>query len=395
MTSSALVVVLAVAAGISLLRGLLPALPLPGPLLELLCGIALGPTVLNVVQVDPLLSAVAVLGMAFLLFLVGFEVDVRALATRDDAPARVGLGLSLVLATVAAGVLWAVGWQPRAAALVACALMATSVGLVGPLLRDAGLLTTTFGRLTLAGAALGEVAAIVLISVGFSVSHGPADALAVLGFVAVRAGGAAWAVGALARRQRVAEAVHAQAEGGGQTRIRFTMLAVTALAVLASQVGLEAVLGAFLAGGLARLLDPDPEASHPAYPVKLDAIGFGFLVPVFFVTSGIRLNLREVLGDPSALALVPLVLALLLLVRAVPAVALRRRLDTRLQVAAGLLLATSLPFLLVAAEIGQNARVLTPSQGGALALSGVLSVVLLPTVGLRVAMRRQASLGTL
>ena len=116
---------------------------------------------------------------------------------------------------------------------------------------------------------------------------------------------------------------------------------------------------------------------------------------MFFVTSGIRLNLREVLGDPSALALVPLVLALLLLVRAVPAVALRRRLDTRLQVAAGLLLATSLPFLLVAAEIGQNARVLTASQGGALALSGVLSVVLLPTVGLRVAMRRQASLGTL
>jgi Kef-type K+ transport system membrane component KefB len=128
--------------------------------------------------------------------------------------------------------------------------------------------------------------------------------------------------------------------------------------------------------------------------VKLDAIGFGFLVPVFFVTSGIRLNLRDVLGDPSALALVPLVLALLLLVRAVPAVALRRRLDKRQQVAAGLLLATSLPFLLVAAEIGQNAGVLTANHGGVLAVAGVLSVILLPTAGLGVAMRRQASLGT-
>jgi len=299
-----------------------------------------------------------------------------------------------VLAMVAAGVLWAVGWQPRAAALVACALIATSVGLVGPLLKDAGLLTTAFGRLTLAGAALGEVAAIVLISVGFSVSHGPADALAVLAFVVVLAGGSAWAVGSLSRRQRVAAAVHAQAEGGGQARIRFTMLAVTALALLASQVGLEAVLGAFLAGGLARLLDPDPEANNPVYPVKLDAIGFGFLVPVFFVTSGIRLNLRDVLGNPSALVLVPLVLALLLLVRAVPAVALRRRLDTRQQLAAGLLLATSLPFLLVAAEIGQNAGVLTADQGGALAVSGVLSVILLPTGGLSLARRRQASLET-
>ena len=394
MTSSALVVVLAVAAGVSVLRGLVPGLPLPGPLLELLCGIVLGPTVLNVVTVDPLLSAVAVLGMAFLLFLAGFEVDVRALATKEDAPARAGLVASLVLAMVAAGVLWAVGWQPRAAALVACALIATSVGLVGPLLKDAGLLTTAFGRLTLAGAALGEVAAIVLISVGFSVSHGPADALAVLAFVVVLAGGSAWAVGSLSRRQRVAAAVHAQAEGGGQARIRFTMLAVTALALLASQVGLEAVLGAFLAGGLARLLDPDPEANNPVYPVKLDAIGFGFLVPVFFVTSGIRLNLRDVLSNPSALALVPLVLALLLMVRAVPAVALRRRLDTRQQLAAGLLLATSLPFLLVAAEIGQNAGVLTADQGGALAVSGVLSVILLPTGGLSLARRRQASLET-
>ena len=87
MTSGALVVVLAVAAGVSVLRGLVPGLPLPGPLLELLCGIVLGPTVLNVVTVDPLLSAVAVLGMAFLLFLAGFEVDVRALATEEDAPA--------------------------------------------------------------------------------------------------------------------------------------------------------------------------------------------------------------------------------------------------------------------------------------------------------------------
>jgi len=393
MTSGALVVVLAVAAGISLLRGLVPGLPLPGPLLELLCGIVLGPTVLDVVHVDPLLSAVAVLGMAFLLFLAGFEVDVRALATKEDAPARAGLVVSLVLAMVAAGVLWALGWQPRAAALVACALIATSVGLVGPLLRDAGLLTTPFGQLTLAGAALGEVAAIVLISVGFSVSHGPADALAVLGFVVLLAGGSAWAVGKLSRRRRIAEAVQAQAEGGGQARIRFTMLAVTALALLASQVGLEAVLRAFLAGGLARLLDPDPEASHPAYPVKLDAVGFGFLVPVFFVTSGIRLNLRAVLGEPSALALVPLVLALLLLVRAAPAVALRRRLDTRQQVAAGLLMATSLPFLLVAAEIGQNAGVLSADQGGALAVSGVLSVILLPAAGLSLATRRQAHLG--
>lgn len=385
MSSTALVVVLAVAAAVPLLRGLLPRLPLPGPLLELLAGIALGPTGLGWVRVDPLVSAVAVLGMAFLLFLAGFEVDVRALSGPRGRLAGRGLGLSVLLAGVAAAVLVLAGWPVMAALLVGSALLATSVGLVGPLLKDAGLLGRPFGDLTLAAAALGEVTAVLLISVGFSVSHGPAAALAVLAVVVGTGALAAWAVSAAGRRMRIALAVSRQADGGGQARIRLTVLAVTALALLASRLGLEAVLGAFLAGGLARLVDPDPEASHPAYPVKLDAIGFGFLVPVFFVTSGLRLDLRDVLGDASALAIVPLVLALLLVVRAVPALAFRAVLGTRATVASGLLLATSLPFLLIAGEIGQSTGVLTSSRAGALALAGLASVVLLPPVGLALA----------
>lgn len=385
MSSSALVVVLTVAAAVPLLRGLLPRLPLPGPLLELLAGIALGPTGLGWVHVDALVSAVAVLGMAFLLFLAGFEVDVRGLAGPDGRTAGGGLVVSLALAGVAAGVLVAVGWPLKAALLVASALMATSVGLVGPLLRDAGLLTRPVGRLTLAGAALGEVTAVLLISVGFSVAHGPAAALAVLAVVVAAGAVAAWAVSAASRRARIAMAVLAQAEGGGQARIRLTVLAVTALALLASKLGLEAVLGAFLAGGLARLIDPDPEGSHPAYPVKLDAIGFGFLVPVFFVTSGLKLDLRDVVTDPSALVLVPLVFALLLVVRGTPALAFRSQLDGRATAASGLLLATSLPFLLIAGEIGESSGVLTASRAGALALAGLVSVIVLPPVGLALA----------
>jgi Kef-type K+ transport system membrane component KefB len=385
MSSSAFVVVLLVAAIVPLVRGLLPRLPLPGPLLELLAGIALGPTGLGWVHLDSLVSAVAVLGMAFLLFLAGFEVDVRALAGADGKVAGRGLLLSLLLAGLAAVVLYAVGWPVKAALLVASALMATSVGLVGPLLKDAGLLLRPVGRLTLAGAALGEVTAVLLISVGFSVTHGPVAALAVLAVVVASGGIAAWAVSAASRRVRIAMAVRAQSEGGGQARIRLTVLAVTALALLASKLGLEAVLGAFLAGGLARVIDPDPESAHPAYPVKLDAIGFGFLVPVFFVSSGLKLDLREVLTDPSALVLVPLVFGLLLAVRGLPALAFRSTLDRRATVASGALLATSLPFLLIAAEIGQSAGVLSASRAGALALAGLVSVVVLPPVGLALA----------
>src|SRR5690242_12115135 len=119
MTSTALVVVLAVSAGVSLLRGLVPAFPLPGPLIELLCGLALGPTGFGWVHVDPLVSAVAVLGMAFLLFLAGFEVDVRALLGPDGRTAGRTLLGSLLLAVGAAGVLVLVGWPVRAGLLVA------------------------------------------------------------------------------------------------------------------------------------------------------------------------------------------------------------------------------------------------------------------------------------
>jgi Kef-type K+ transport system membrane component KefB len=384
-SSTALVVVLAVAAAIPLLRGLLPRLPLPGPLLELLAGIALGPTGFGWVHVDPLVSAVAVLGMAFLLFLAGFEVDVRGLAGADGRVAGRGLLASIVLAGLAAAVLVAVGWPVKAALLVGSALLATSVGLVAPLLKEAGLLGQPTGRLTLAAAAMGEVSAVLLISVGFSVAHGPAAAAAVLVIVVLTGAFAAWVVRAASRRVRIMQAVMAQADGGGQARIRFTILAVTALALLASRLGLEAVLGAFLAGGLARAVDPDPEASHPAYPVKLDAIGFGFLVPVFFVTSGLKLDLRAVVTDPAALALVPLILVLLLAVRGLPALTFRGRLSPRQTAASGLLLATSLPFLLIAGEIGESAGILTPSRAGSLALAGLVSVVLLPPLGLHLA----------
>jgi Kef-type K+ transport system membrane component KefB len=377
-TSSALVVVLAVAAGVPLLRGLFPRFPLPGPLIELLCGLALGPTGLSWVELDPLVSAVAVLGMAFLLFLAGFEVDVQGLRGPEGRTASRSLVGSVILALGAAGALMAVGWSTRAALLVASALLATSVGLVAPLLRDSGLRRSPVGRLTLAAAALGEVAAVLAISVGFSVAHGPIVSAAVLGVVVAAGGVAAWAISAASRRVRIAMAVRAQAEGGGQARIRLTVLSVTGLALLASKLGLEAVLGAFLAGMLARLIDPDPEASHPAYPVKLDAVGFGFLVPVFFVASGLRLDLRPVLSDPSVLVLMPLVFALLVVVRAVPALAFRSRLGGRATLGSGLFLATSLPFLLVAAEIGESTGVLTSSQGGALTLAGLISVVLLP-----------------
>jgi len=280
-----------------------------------------------------------------------------------------------------------VGWPVKAALLVASALMATSVGLVGPLLKDAGLLMRPVGRLTLAGAALGEVTAVLLISVGFSVTHGPVAALAVLAVVVASGGIAAWAVSAASRRVRIAMAVRAQSEGGGQARIRLTVLAVTALALLASKLGLEAVLGAFLAGGLARVIDPDPESAHPAYPVKLDAIGFGFLVPVFFVSSGLRLDVGGLVGSPDALARVPVFVVALLAVRGVPALLLLTTFGARRTAAAALLQATSLPFIVTATQIGVVTGRLDAVTAAALVCAGLVSVLLFPVAATSLGVR--------
>ena len=385
MYSTDLVVVLAVAAGIALLRGLLPRLPLPDPLLEILAGLALGPTGLGLVSVDSLVGAVALLGMAFLLFLAGFELDVPGLLGSDGRLAGRHLFASIALAAAAVGVLVVAGFGTGGALLVACALTATSVGLIGPVIREAGLTRAPFGRLTLAAAALGQVAAVVAITVGFSAARGPLITLLVLLVVVAVCLLAGWGGRAVSRRGWLARAIMAQADGGGQIRIRLTMLVVTGLALLASRVGLEAVLGAFLAGGLVRAIDPDAERNHPAYPIKLDAIGFGFLIPVFFVASGLRLDLRAVVTDPHALILVPVLLGLLILVRGVPSWLYRHQLGRTQVVASGMLLATSLPFLLVAAEIGASAGLLTTSQAGALPLAGLLSVVVFPPFAMRMA----------
>jgi Kef-type K+ transport system membrane component KefB len=160
------------------------------------------------------------------------------------------------------------------------------------------------------------------------------------------------------------------------------LLLVAGLAQAAQPLGFEAILGAFLAGLLVRALDPDPAATHPLYPVKLAAVGYGLLVPVFFVTSGLTLDLSGLIAHPAALATVPGFLLALLVVRALPAWAFHGELERRELIAVGLLQATSLPFLLAAVEIGREMGLLDPAVGAGLVAAGLVSVLILPAPAL-------------
>lgn len=378
-----LVVVAAVAAVVPLLLATVPRVPVPAPVLEIVAGIVLGPAVLGVVRVDPTVAAASVLGLAFLLFLAGLEIDIAHFRGQRARESLAGLAVSVTLGLAAGYGLLAVGLVENPV-LVGVALMATSLGLVVPLMKDAGVLTQPFGQLVIAGASTGEVVSVVLLSLLFSERSGPvAGRLLLFGLLALVAGLGTVAALRAERSVRVGALIAALADTTAQIRIRLAVLALVGLAAVAERLGFEAILGAFLAGGLLRLVDPDAAERHPQFRVKLEGIGFGFLIPVFFVVSGITFNVKVLLDAPVTLLRVPLFLALLLLVRGLPAIAYRRTLGPRQTLAAGLLQASSLPFIVAATQIGLVLHAVTPVNAAALVAAGLVSVLLFPPVALR------------
>jgi len=167
-----------------------------------------------------------------------------------------------------------------------------------------------------------------------------------------------------------------------QIRVRGAFMLLVAFAALAAVLGLETILGAFIAGMILRLIDQDRMMTHPELRQKLEAIGFGVFIPVFFVTSGIQFDLAALFSSPSTMLRVPLFLAALLLVRGVPALLYRPLVGSRSSVVAGLLQATSLTFIVAASQIGLELGLLTKATSAALIAAGLLSVLIFPLVAL-------------
>jgi Kef-type K+ transport system membrane component KefB len=167
-----------------------------------------------------------------------------------------------------------------------------------------------------------------------------------------------------------------------QIRVRGAFVLLVAFVALAQRLGLEVILGAFLAGVLLRLVDQDGMRTHPEFRQKLEAIGYGVFVPIFFVVTGIQFDLSALFARASTIALLPLFLVALLLVHGVPAMLYRPRVGTRRFVVAGLLQAVSLPFLVAASQIGMELGLLSRATAAALITAGLLSVVLFPILAL-------------
>jgi Kef-type K+ transport system membrane component KefB len=384
--------VMVVAVAIPLLLALVPKLPVPPAVVEILAGIVLGPAALGLVGPDDEVIRVASkLGVAFLLFLAGLELDFDIIRGHP-----LKLGLESFALSIALGLIVAIPLGITDVIVdplfIAIILTATSLGIVIPVLKDAGQLDTEFGHYVVVGCSIAEFGSIVLLSLFFS-GEGSADpvvtvmklvvlvlSVLVTALLAARA----------ARSEKLSAALFKLQDSSSQIRIRVAVLLLLALLVITDDLGLDAVLGAFMAGALLSVLtDPEKDEDFGHFRRKLDALGFGFFIPVFFVSTGIAFPVHELFANASTALRIPLFLGLLLVVRGIPAVLFRRDISRTKVFASALMQSTSLSFIVVATTLGVTIGEVRPINAASLVAAGMISVLVFPALALAL-LRREA-----
>lgn len=379
---AALSIVVVVAFLAPLAAGLVPRVVIPSVALELLAGVVLGPSGLGIVKPDTAIVVLSTLGLAFLLLLAGIEIELAQLRGRLLRLAASGWAASFVLALALAYGLHFLDVIINPL-LIAITLSATALGLVVPVLKDAGESHSPFGQLVIAGASIAEFGPIVLVSLFFSTQDSSlATKLILFGGLAVLTLVVAVILSAASRSKRVSNAMLSLQDTSAQIRIRGSMLLLLGAVVAASDFRVDAILGAFLAGVVLSVVNRDLDEEYGHFREKLDAIGHGFLIPVFWVTTGLDFNVGALTESRGTLLRVPLFLLVLLIVRGLPALVYRPLIGIRKVVAAGLLQSTSLTFIAVTTVIGRQLDQLTEANAAALLAAGLLSVLLFPALGL-------------
>lgn len=365
-----------------LVARLVPRRLVPAVVLEVLAGLAIGPQGLNLVQPRGAAEVLYLLGLGFLLFLAG--QDVRPERFRGPTFRLAGLAflVSGALAVPAAFGLREItsGADVR---LLALSLVASTLGVLVPVLRDAGEISTEFGQLVVVAGSVGEFGSLLLLTILFSAQPEPTSIqvlyVAAMGVAAVVLG---VLLKALWRTRWMSQTFADSDEDTSQLRVRGAFVVLLVFTALAHEFGVDALLGAFIAGMVVAVSDGDERPSQERYQAKLRAIGYGFLVPVFFVMTGVQFDIRALFAHASALALVPLLVLTIAVVRGGPALLYRRRLGLRPALAAGLLQATTLTFPVVVAALGLALGLLSPAAAAALIGASLLSVLLFPAAAL-------------
>src|SRR3954447_14393092 len=349
-------------------------------------GVLIGPQVLDLARVDAFTQFFADLGLGMLFFFAGYEIDVQRIRGQPLRLALYGWAMSLAIAYTLGGALAAAG-VVVSLVYVGSALATTAIGTLLPILTDTGEMRTRFGTYLLAAGAVGEFGPILLLTLVLSTQSALHNAVILIAFIGLAVAVAVVAVRSSGRTIPVFERT---IEKSSQLAVRWIVVLVFALTLLASDLGLDLLLGGFAAGLITRQVLQKQEV--PSFDSKLTAVAFGVFIPFFFVMSGMRLDVDALFASVSGVAKLGLFFVLFLVVRGTPALLLYRGVLPLRQdrMALALFTATQLPLVVAITTVAVDAGEMRSSTAAALVGAGALSTLAGPLHGLR--MRRIAAL---
>jgi Kef-type K+ transport system membrane component KefB len=357
---------------------------IPGVIIEIVLGLVIGTQVLGWAHLTPVVVTLGNIGLTFLFFMAGYELDVGAIRGRPLRLATIGWFVGLAVSVAIAGFLVFTGFA-LSTLLIAFALTTTALGTLLPMLHDNGEASTRFGAYVIAIGGVGEFLPVVAIALLLTTDNPFGEALLLALFVVLAA--AALALALRPTPGRVTGLMRRHLESSAQLPIRVAVLLIILLVWVATHLGLDVLLGAFAAGLLVRVANRGEDSEIIGR--KLSGIAFGFFVPLFFIVSGMRFDLSALTSDPSTFLRLPLFLGLFFVVRGLPVLLLYRRDVPRSQLLPMALLAsTALPLVVAITEIGLQTGKMRPANAAALVGAGMLSVLLFPTTAF--ALRRRA-----
>ena len=369
---------------VAMLAPLLAELPrhfrLPVVVLEVILGILIGPQVFHLASPDGMTGTLGELGLTFLLFMVGLEIDFDKIRGRPLSLAVGGWFLSLFVAMVCMFFFNVIGLIQTPPVLAAVALSTTALGVLAPILRDRGELNTAFGTYMVAAAAVGEFGPLVVISMLLIPTNSTfVHALFMVTFIIIALAAANIALNT--RSSRLIDILTRTMQSSGQLPVRICILLQILFVALAAKFGLNIVMGAFAAGIVVGLAIKGEEGELLRH--KLDAIGYGFLIPIFFIVAGMRFEVSALWSAPLAPIQVALLSGLLVLVRGVPVLLYKKELTPEEKLPFALYSATGLPLIVIISEIGVSSGLMPPDRAAILVSAGMISILLFPILAVK------------
>ncbi|HCG2380601.1 TPA: monovalent cation:proton antiporter family protein [Staphylococcus aureus] len=359
---------------------------LPVVVAEILMGIVIGNSFLNIVERDSILNILSTLGFIFLMFLSGLEIDFKALkkdkrarqGQNDDEssiPGHLNLALTVFAFIMIISILLAYVFKWLGLVddvlLMVIIISTISLGVVVPTLKEMNIMRTTIGQFILLVAVLADLVTMILLTVYGAINGQGGSTIWLIGILVVFTA-ISYILGVQFKRMSFLQKLM---DGTTQIGIRAVFALIILLVALAEGVGAENILGAFLAGVVVSLLNPDEEMVE-----KLDSFGYGFFIPIFFIMVGVDLNIPSLIKEPKLLIIIPILIVAFIISKLIPVMFIRRWFDMKTTIASAFLLTSTLSLVIAAAKISERLNAISAETSGILILSAVITCVFVPII---------------